>query len=65
MSQVHANECLLKRPFGLRLLSLIGRGTGAGAGLQVVLARDLTGAAMLAQQGMLPRLCSRGAPGAG
>ena len=45
IKQVHANECLLKRPFGLRLFTLIGSGAGAGAGLQVALARDLTGAA--------------------
>jgi hypothetical protein len=59
MSQVHANECLLKRPFGLRLLSLIGSGSGAGAGLQVVLARDLTGAAILARPGVTCRLWPR------
>ena len=39
---VHANECLLKRPFGLRALARLAQAGRGDAPLQVVLARDLT-----------------------
>jgi nicotinamidase-related amidase len=41
---VHANECLLKRPFGLRVLGRLVTATANedAAPMQVVLARDLT-----------------------